>query len=184
MLDWEQFNADKHGAVQGFHCGDEPWSVEVNNFVKDDNGDSQAIKLIRSGRAEMWLYRQQSDGLLVGFGALSKPKWTIDDKPEKVTVIHAFGITKAFHGFPPGPPEQRYASLILSDLLSKAVAYGRPLCGLLVHKENARAKRFYEREGFELIEEVRDTHDRMLLRLQIEQSLSTAPVSVPPLAPP
>ena len=85
-------------------------------------------------------------------------------------MIHAFGVVSEFHGMPKGTPEtpsRTFASLMFSDLLLKATGYGRSLCGLLVHKDNTRAKRFYEREGFVLVEEVRGTHDRMLMELPL-----------------
>ena len=134
MLHCELFTADKYQDVQGFHCGDEPWSVEVNEFINGENGHSQALKLLAEKRIEMWLYRLDNEKKVVGFGALSKPRdWEIDGIKHRTTTIYAFGVQTEFKGLPSGPSNERYSSLILSDLLDKATKYGRPLCGLFVH---------------------------------------------------
>jgi ribosomal protein S18 acetylase RimI-like enzyme len=67
-----------------------------------------------------------------------------------VNIIPAVGVDKRFHGQPPGPPEQRYASLILRDLIYEATLHQErdPLLGLYVHPQNTRAIRFYQRLGF------------------------------------
>ena len=166
MLICHEFTLESHSDVKEFNCGDEEWSTEVNRYIVGENGDSFALKHLRSGRAKIWLYRKQEDGKLVGFGSLTTPKWVIDNVDTKLTVLHGLGINREFQGVRLADDgEHTCATRILHDLLEKARGNNRPYCGLLVHKENLRAKRFYEREGFRKIEEVRDTHDRMFTTL-------------------
>ena len=165
MLNWEPFSAVHQSDVNGFFCGEKLWEKEVENFIRGDGASSQALTMLANRRAEIWLYKLVDTGELVGFGALSKPKWTIDGTEHKITLLQAFGVQAKFHGQPAGPPDGRYATQILADLQEKAIGYGRAIWGLFVHKENAKAKAFYMRNGFVKIEEVRDTHERMFLRL-------------------
>jgi ribosomal protein S18 acetylase RimI-like enzyme len=59
-------------------------------------------------------------------------------------------VDRKFHGQPPGPSEQRYASQILSDLVAEAKRHEdeRPILILYVNEQNHRAIRFYERFSF------------------------------------
>jgi ribosomal protein S18 acetylase RimI-like enzyme len=60
----------------------------------------------------------------------------------------------AFLGPAAGPPEERYASKILDDLIAKAfqARNERPLLVLYVHVNNARAIAFYQRSYFGFVE--------------------------------
>ena len=68
---------------------------------------------------------------------------------QPVSIIPAFAIATRFQGGPKHlPPEERYASRIMGDLLSKAAALGPRILELFVDKRNARAIVFYGRIGF------------------------------------
>ena len=125
--------------------------------------------MIQNGRRDIWTYRLKSNGKLVGFGALSKPRpWVIGGVEHDVTVIHAFGVDEEFHWPNAIKPGQSYASAILSDLRKKAEAIGRPYLGLFVRKDNDAAKKFYIREGLILLDDSsRLTHDLMIMKLPI-----------------
>lgn len=165
MLFCEPFSVDKLGEVQSFYCGDEEWERRVSEFIKGNEGEPKAITLIKKGKTEAWLYKLQGGAELVGFGALTKRTIKIGDVWHKSTLLTAFGIQKQHQGKPDGPREQRYSTLMMSDLLSKAIAYNRPIWELLVHKNNSAAQKLYERVGFVRIEEVRDEYDRMFMRI-------------------
>ena len=135
MLICHEFTLESHSDVKEFNCGDEEWSTEVNRYIVGENGDSFALKHLRSGRAKIWLYRKQEDGKLVGFGSLTTPKWVIDNVDTKLTVLHGLGINREFQGVRLADDgEHTCATRILHDLLEKARGNNRPYCGLLVHK--------------------------------------------------
>ena len=160
-----------------FDCGGEVWQREMTDWIK---GGPDGVLEHQAQGGEVWLYATDAREV-VGFGALGVSNWrwpTNKDRPRRVSIITALGVDRRYHGQPPGPPEQRYASQILRDLIHEASQHRErePLLGLFVHPENGRAIRFYERAGFAPFfrtytdPESGVTYQSMLLRLPIDES--------------
>jgi GNAT superfamily N-acetyltransferase len=100
----------------------------------------------------VWLYVTEA-GDLVGFGSLDKAeqRWpTAKDPRIAASIIPWVAVARRFWGQPPGPPQERFASQILGDLVAKAMQTrdARPILVLYVHINSARAIAFYQRAGF------------------------------------
>jgi ribosomal protein S18 acetylase RimI-like enzyme len=137
--------------VQAFNCGDQPWEREVSEWIKAPRGAGGAIDELDRA-AQVWLYLS-GDGELVGFGSLAQAtqRWPgAKDPPIAASVIPMLGVDARFWGQPPGPPEDRYSTRILDDLIAAAQTHEdeRPILVLYVHVDNPRAIRYYERAGF------------------------------------
>jgi ribosomal protein S18 acetylase RimI-like enzyme len=97
---------------------------------------------------------------LVGFASLGTTKkwpWPEDIRPHVVAHhIVACGITIEFQGKPPGPPDERYSTQILDDLIAESRKNTdssiSPVLTLFVHPENSGAIKLYERVGFQFYE--------------------------------
>ncbi len=86
------------------------------------------------------------------------------------------GIADRFHGLPPDP-EWRYSRQIMGHLIAEAQELSRlgreaqsgspDWLVLMVHRENARAIRFYEQCGFELIPGVERRNNHIVMKLWI-----------------
>jgi ribosomal protein S18 acetylase RimI-like enzyme len=153
-LSKEPFTGNQWDEVQGFDCGSKAFEVEVSDWLKRPYGqDSASTAIANSERpAKVWLYRL-GDGRLVGFGALGKSEWRWKGKKDPkipLTVIVWCAVQKEFQGQPRGPREERYAALILDDLIAEALddQETHPVLGLCVHKENKRAIKLYKYAGF------------------------------------
>lgn len=136
--------------VQDFECGDEAWELEVTAALKDPTA---LAAWVRDGTAEAWLYMTEQ-GDLVGFSSISERSWRYPH-PKKsqhrpISVIPDVAIHRDFQGKPGIPGVKQYSDQILDHL--RFVAEGHtertPLLGLMVHPENKRAIRWYEKAGF------------------------------------
>jgi ribosomal protein S18 acetylase RimI-like enzyme len=144
--DWED--------VQGFDCGSERYESEVADWLKGSIDKDSALAAINDKvrPTSVWLYRLGDQ--IVGFGALSISEWRWKRKKDPripLTLIIWVGLHKDFQGLPKDVPrEERYSSLILEDLIieSKKDEVVRPALGLVVHSDNFRAIKLYERFGF------------------------------------
>lgn len=141
-------------SVEGFHCGDAPFEREVAAWLKGKEGDCAIASITHPTRpARVWLYTNP-DGTLVGFGALGRSDWRWKGKNDPkvpVTLIIWVGLCVDFQGKPENVPrEQKYSTIILNDLIDEAQKEqeSHPVIGLLVHKDNLRAIKLYERFGF------------------------------------
>jgi hypothetical protein len=109
--------------VQQFHCGDERWEREVAEWLRARTGASSVLEDIHRFGTEVWLYRLPN-GDVVGVGSLGSTVYTWPPKSKKkemVSLIPMVGIQHQFKGEPRGVPrEDRYASLILEDLIASA----------------------------------------------------------------
>jgi RimJ/RimL family protein N-acetyltransferase len=138
----------KLDAVRRFTCGTEDWETEVSDWIK-----GPALDDMTRG-CQVWLYfiRRSERNHLVGFGSLGEPPWKYPPSTDlHPNIIPNVAVALRFQGKPAGPWEERYAYLIMSDLISEAVAHAErsPLLMLYVHPQNHRAIRFYEKIGFE-----------------------------------
>ncbi len=86
------------------------------------------------------------------------------------------GVDIRFRGKPPDP-EWRYSRQIMSHLIAEGQRMAREWSGdakqkpnwlvLMVHQDNARAIRFYEQCGFEVIPGVIRRNDHRVMKLWI-----------------
>jgi len=115
--------------VASFDCGDEPWAREMNDWITDRSSDGVG-RAIMEMQAEVWLYANEN-GILVGFGSLGSTRWRYPgphDPRFRISIIPALAIRREFQGQPRDVPRhQRYAHLLVSDLIVEArAARGRP----------------------------------------------------------
>ncbi len=170
----ELTTGDISGLVD-FDCGDEPWAKAATAWITG----SDVWASIKERKTRVWLYRNAVDAV-VGFGSLgfTRRRWPPPDGGHcNFLFIPMLGMDRTFHGQP--PDEQfRYSRQILShlryealQLLSEHQAEKRstlPLLTLLVHKDNARAIRLYERYGFTVeLDASRGDQLMMIQRLEV-----------------
>ncbi len=145
----QSFSAAQLPDVQDFFCGDGCWQIEVAQWIKGESEDN-AIRRIAQG-TEVWLYRNV-DREIVGYGSLGTTDWSWPPPKgpkELVSIIPYFGVQARFQGEPAdGPRDDRFAYLIIRDLVAKAVHHGTRVLGLFVDEDNQRAIKFYEHVGF------------------------------------
>lgn len=140
-----------------FNCGDEPWAKAATEWIIG----SDVWESMKERKTRVWLYRNAAD-VVVGFGSLgfTRRRWPPPDGGHcNFLFIPMLGIDRCFRG---QPPEERfrYSHQILSHLRYEA---GKlltvhqtekrstlPLLALLVHQNNARAIRLYEKFGFSI----------------------------------
>ncbi len=161
------FSADLLPEVQGFHCGDEPWQLEVADWLKASTSDDCAIRWLERG-TRVWLYTTEEDAL-VGYGSLGTTtwRWPPPSGPEEtVSIIPSFGVQTLYQGEPKdAPPEERYACQIMADLVARAKEEDTRILGLFVDRRNARAIAFYQRVGFHALPDEGRQYIRMFLDL-------------------
>lgn len=141
--------------VQAFHCGDEPWDLEVAEWIKSRTGDNSVLVDVNTFGTEVWLYREA--GTLIGYASLGERMFTWplrSKKKELVSVIPFIGVQKQFQGEPrDAERDDKYAYQILDDLLANAAEKAMSgkhfaLVTLSVDDRNKRAIRFYECREF------------------------------------
>lgn len=168
-----EFTPADQSRFADFDCGAEPWSEYVAHWIRGD----EVLRSMERG-TRVWLFGTEL-GELVGFGALGPTSWKWPPPggpPLPVQIIPALGIDVRFQG-KPADPAWRYSVQIMSHLIAEACAHARtsandqapgpkPLV-LLVHRDNERARRFYEKIGFRLIENVVRRHDHLIMHLSL-----------------
>ena len=163
-LEAQEFSAELLPLVQGFDCGDEPWSRPVSAWIQ--NGDALADMANPKYGTRVWLYWLRNR--LVGYGSIGLTRRTIPPPAGpyvNVSIIPFFGVQRSYHRKPRwAARDERFAGQIMNDLIRAARDIGRPLLILYVHSRNTRAKRFYEKFGFEATGFIRDGHELMTLR--------------------
>jgi ribosomal protein S18 acetylase RimI-like enzyme len=165
--------ADQERLV-GFSCGDEPWSRHVAEWILG----SDVLDSMKRGTS-VWLFETQQ-GEVVGFASLGTSTWKWpppDGLKTTVALIPMLGIDARFHGQPPDP-QWRYSRQIMSHVIAEAEQLAHDWQGeaamkpqwlvLMVHRDNARAIRFYEQCGFELIPGVVRRNDHVVMKLWID----------------
>jgi ribosomal protein S18 acetylase RimI-like enzyme len=173
-----EFTEADQARVVGFSCGEEAWARHVAEWIRG----SDVLDSMRRG-TKVWLF-ETARGEIVGFGSLGSTRWRWpppDGSPTAVLLIPMLGLSARFQGQPPDP-EWRFARQIMSHMVSEAKAMSRQAAEesgtpigwlvLLVHRDNERAIRFYEKCGFELIPGVVRRNDHLVMKLWIGESES------------
>jgi hypothetical protein len=140
------FAPDMLDQVRDFHYGDEPYQRDLADWMSND-----AIRSLGLG-TKIWLYINAVPDI-VGYGSLGVTRWRFPEPTSAKTelvIIPAVALRSCYWGQPSGPPEDRYSSQIMCQLLDEAHAWpGRlPGVGLFVHPDNRAAIKLYERFGF------------------------------------
>ncbi len=157
MLHPIEFNAQDLAHVQDFDCGNEPWEMEVSNWLKAPSGQGGALDDILNLGAKVWLYQEQGDGALVGVGSLGlhtvRYKNPKKGPPTPTFVIPGLGLARAFWGKPKGDEKNRYSRQVMNHLIETARAEKAvndvELIMLVVHKANTHAIKLYREYNFE-----------------------------------
>jgi RimJ/RimL family protein N-acetyltransferase len=165
------FTEADQARLVGFSCGTEPWSRYVAEWIL---GSDVLDSLKRGNR--VWLF-EKITGEIVGFGSLGIARWKWpppDGTPANIVILPMLGIGEPYHG-QPADPEWRYSQQMMQHLISEAQlltedwaeddAKRLKWLALMVNKDNARAIRFYERCGFELIPGVERKHGNLVMKL-------------------
>ncbi len=162
----EEFSEEKLAEVQSFDCGSQPWHTEVSDWIKGGPSDLSALRCMKRRGTKVWLYRDCA-GRLVGFGSLGKSKWSLPD-PTTVSIIPNVAVALEFQGEPAtGPKEHKYCRQIMSHLIDEAKRNRTPYLALFVAPQNEKARRFYEKVGFQYLDDPNEPkeHLRMVLDL-------------------
>jgi ribosomal protein S18 acetylase RimI-like enzyme len=168
------FTGELLSEFNDFHCGDEPWEVEVSTWIKSTDPDNSALADSAKWGTRVWVYLNGA-GNVIGFGSLGLTDWTLNDdflihltdhpppQPlakakkkdrEPVVIIPMVGLHRDFHGLPKGQEEVRYGKQVLLDLRAQAAVMGQDRRALVlsVNPDNKRAIHFYVNNKFRLIE--------------------------------
>lgn len=157
--------------LAGFSCGDAIWSRHVAEWIRG----SDVLDSMKKG-TRVWLF-ETGEGEIVGFGSIGTTRWRWpppDGSYTTIVLIPMLGLDVRFQGQPPDP-DWKYARQIMSHLIAEAQQLVQAWPGapeakpqwfvLLVHRDNARAIRFYEKCGFELIPGVVRRNDHVVMKL-------------------
>jgi ribosomal protein S18 acetylase RimI-like enzyme len=130
--------------VRDFHCGDDPWDLEVSDWIKDPNPGG-ALDHLKKGRCDVWLYLNDGDDV-AGFSSLGSTKWkypTSEDPKAQLNLIPNVAVASAFQG-------QGFFKMIMGHLYheAKQKTDRLPLIGLFVHPSNEDAIGIYHYLGF------------------------------------
>lgn len=169
------FSKADHARLAGFSCGEEPWSRHVTEWIL---GSDVLDSMVRG--THVWLFETER-GEIVGFGAVGMSTWHWPPpKGSRTTIvlIPMFGIDVRYRGEPP-EPDWRYSRQVMSHLIAEGQRRVHEWTGdaddkpqwlvLMVHRENTRAIRFYEKCGFELIQGVVRRNDHLVMKLWIAE---------------
>jgi ribosomal protein S18 acetylase RimI-like enzyme len=167
------FTEADQARLVGFSCGQEPWSRHVSEWILG----SDVLDSMKKG-TRVWLFETEAKEV-VGFGSLGTSRWNWpppDGSKATIVLIPMLGIAERFHGQPPDL-EWRYSRQIMGHLIAEAQklalagaakAAGEPQwLVLMVHRDNARAIRFYEQCGYELIPGVERRNNHVVMKLWI-----------------
>jgi ribosomal protein S18 acetylase RimI-like enzyme len=168
-----EFTEADQDRLVGFSCGNEPWSRHVAEWILG----SDVLESMKRG-TRVWLF-EAAHGEVVGFASIGTSIWKWpppDGARTTVALIPMLGIDARYHGQPPDPA-WRYSRQIMSHLIAQAQDISHNWTGdpamkpewlvLMVHQDNARAIKFYEQCGFELIPGVTRRNDHLVMKLWI-----------------
>ncbi|HTN75163.1 MAG TPA: N-acetyltransferase [Pirellulaceae bacterium] len=166
------FTAADQARLAGFSCGDEPWSRHVAEWILG----SDVLESMQRFGTRVWLFETES-GAIVGFGSLGTTVWRWpppDGTRTTIALIPMLGLDARYQGAPPDPT-WRYSRQIMAHLIAEAQGIARdwPTANdqrpdwlvLMVHRDNARAIRFYEQCGLEQIPGVLRRNDHLVMKL-------------------
>lgn len=170
-----EFTEADQARLVGFSCGDEPWSKHVTEWILG----SDVLDSMKRG-TRVWLF-ETAAGEVVGFGSIGTSVWRWPPPGgERATIvlIPMLGIDVRFRG-EPADPDWRYSRQLMGHLLAEGQEIARGWSGdtarkpqwlvLMVHRDNARAIRFYKQCGFELIPDVVRRNDHVVMKLWISE---------------
>lgn len=145
MLRKVAFSRELLPRVAAFKCGDQPWDIEVSDWIKAPEGKGGAIDDLGK-KCDVWLYLNEKDEV-VGFSSLGSSNWrypTANDPRKQISVIPWVAVEARFQG-------NGYFSQILAHLFFEAQSKTDrlPIIGLYVDPRNRDAIEKYERKGFE-----------------------------------
>jgi ribosomal protein S18 acetylase RimI-like enzyme len=168
-----EFTAADQARLAGFSCGNEAWSRHVAEWIRG----SDVLDSMKRG-TRVWLF-ENTGGEIVGFGSVGRTRWRWplpDGSYTSILLVPMLGLDARFRGQPPDA-EWRFARQIMSHLMSAAREMSRDAATqsgkaidwlvLMVHRENHRAIRFYEKCGFELVTGVMRHGDHLVMKLWI-----------------
>ncbi len=161
-----EFTEADQARLVGFSCGDEPWSKHVTEWILG----SDVIDSMKRG-TRVWLFETEQ-GKVIGFGSVGTSEWQWPPpRGSKTTIvlIPMLGISVRFRG-EPRDPDWRYSHQLMSHLIAEGQGKAREWTGdaekkpqwlvLMVHRDNARAIRFYERCGAEKVTSTKSRQHR------------------------
>jgi ribosomal protein S18 acetylase RimI-like enzyme len=164
-----EFTEADRARLVGFSCGDEPWSKHVSEWILG----SDVLDSMKRG-TRVWLF-ETAEGDIVGFGSVGTSQWRWpppDGARTTIVLLPMLGIDVRYRGLPPDPA-WRYSRQMMAHLVAEGQRIAREWSGeaekkpqwlvLMVHRENARAIRFYEQCGFELIPNVVRRNDHLVM---------------------
>jgi ribosomal protein S18 acetylase RimI-like enzyme len=168
-----EFTEADQARLAGFSCGDEPWSAHVTEWIRG----SDVLDSMKRG-TRVWLF-ETAAGEVVGFGSVGTSVWKWpppDGARTTIVLIPMLGIDARFRGQPPDV-DWRYSHQIIGHLIAEGQQIVLKWPGdadskpqwlvLMVRRDNARAIRFYEQCGFELIPGVVRRNHHLVMKLWI-----------------
>lgn len=169
-----EFTIAEQARLVGFSCGNEAWSKHVSEWILG----SDVLDSMSKWGTRVWLFETER-GEIVGFGAVGTSKWRWpppDGTRSTIVLIPMLGIDHRYHG-QPADPAWRYSRQIMSHLIAEGQLMASECSKdakpkpqwlvLMVHQDNARAIKFYENCGFELIPDVVRGKDYRIMKLWI-----------------
>ena len=167
------FTEADQARLAGFSCGGDPWSRHVAEWIL---GSDVFDSIKRHTR--VWLF-ETGAGEVVGFGSVGTARWRWplpDGSYARIVLLPMLGIGERFWG-QPSDPDWRYSKQVMEHLIAEARELVREWpdgaadklkwLALTVHRDNARAIRFYERCGFELIPGVERGNGHLVMKVWI-----------------
>lgn len=168
-----EFTQADQARLVGFSCGEENWAEHVAEWIRG----SDVLNSLKRG-TRVWRFETQQ-GEIVGFGSLGTSRWRWpppEGAATTIVLIPMLGVDRRYQG-QPAEPEWRFARQMTSHLIAEArniVCNWRGLPDekpswlvLMVHRDNARAIRFYENCGFQLIPNVERRHGHLVMTMWI-----------------
>jgi ribosomal protein S18 acetylase RimI-like enzyme len=170
-----EFTEADQARLADFSCGDELWSRHVTEWIRG----SDVLDSMKRG-TRVWLFETEQ-GEVVGFGSVGISEWRWPPpRGSKTTIalIPMLGIDARYRGEPPDP-DWRYSNQLISHLIAAAQQIAQQWNGeaekqpqwlvLMVHRDNARGIRFYERCGFELMPGVVRRMDHLVMKFRLRE---------------
>jgi len=168
MLVRVEFVPAQHGELlNGFHCGNEEWAVEVATWIQasETEDESAARQLERGHVDQVWLYF--NDEKLIGFTSIGRQNWIVNENGDSTPIIYIpyLGVSSAFQGKKDLATGKSYFRSITIDLLKEAKARANreeSLVGPHVQFGNLKGIGIYQSYGFAICGEEDGKYYRMI----------------------